>query len=95
MDAQDAAFGTLYEVVIGDDIDVCWTYSQILGWNIVDAVKFFVELKWELAVINVGLVIHKAPIVYTECLLIVSDFEYIDAMFTLFNKGPFTFALNS
>ncbi len=23
MDAQDAAFGTLYSVVIGEDIDVC------------------------------------------------------------------------
>lgn len=95
MDAQDAAFATLYQSVIGDDIDVCWKYTQILGWNFVDALKFFFEFKWELAVINVGLVIHKSPIVYSECLLILSDIEYIDAMFTLFNAGPFTFSLNT
>jgi hypothetical protein len=95
MDAQDAAFETLYEVTIGDDISTCWIYSQILGWNFIDALKFFFELKWELAVVNVGLVIHKSPIVYHECLLILYDFEYIDAMFTLFNEGPFTFALDS
>ena len=95
MDAQDAAFGTLYQVVLGEDIAICWKYTQILGWNFVDAIKFFFEFKWELAVINVGLVIHKSPIVYNECLLILNDFQYIDAMFTLFNKGPFTFSLNS
>ena len=95
MDAQDAAFWTLYTVAIGEDIDVCLKYTQILGWNVVDAVKFFLELKWELAVINVGLVIHKSPLVYNQCLLILSDFEYIDAMFTLFNEGPFTFSLDT
>jgi hypothetical protein len=95
MDAQDAAFGTLYSVVIGDDIDICWKYTQILGWNFVDALKFFFEFKWELAIINVGLVVHKSPIVYYECLLILNDLQYIDAMFTLFNAGPFTFNLNS
>lgn len=95
MNAQDAAFGTLYQVVIGEDIDVCWKYTQILGWNFVDAIKFFFEFKWELAVINVGLVIHKSPIVYYECLLILYDLQYIDAMFTLFNQGPFTFDINS
>lgn len=94
MDAQDAAFGTLYNVVIGDDIDICWKYTQILGWNFVDALKFFFEFKWELAVINVGLVIHKSPIVYYECLNILNDLTYIDAMFSLFNAGPFTFNLN-
>lgn len=95
MDVQDAAFGTLYEVAIGDDINVCWKYTQILGWNFVDAVKFFIELKWELAVINVGLVIHKSPLVYKQCMLILNDFTYIDAMFTLFNDGPFTFSLDT
>ena len=67
MDAQDAAFATLYESVIGDDVNSCWKYTQILGWNFVDAMKFFFEFKWELAVINVGLVIHKSPIVYWSC----------------------------
>ena len=95
MDAQDAAFGTLYQVVIGEDINICWTYTQILAWNAIDAVKFFFEFKWELAVINVGLVIHKSPIVYRECELILNDFQYIDAMFTLFNNGPFTFNLDT
>ena len=95
MDVQDAAFGTLYSVAIGEDIAVCLKYTQILGWNFVDAMKFFVELKWELAIINVGLVIHKSPLVYKQCLLILSDIEYIDAMFTLFNQGPFTFSLET
>ena len=94
MDAQDAAFGTLYQVVIGEDIDVCWNYTQILGWNLIDAIKFFIEFKWELAIINVGLVIHKSPIVYFECLLILNDISYIDTMFALFNAGPFTFNLD-
>lgn len=65
-----------------------------MGWNFVDAIKFFLEFKWELAVINVGLVIHKSPIVYFECLNILNDITYIDTMFALYNAGPFTFNLN-
>ena len=66
-----------------------------MGWNLVDAIKFFFDLEWELAIINVGLVIHKSPIVYQQCELILFDLQYIYAMFTLFNSGPFTFGLNS
>lgn len=89
MQAQDAQFTTLYGTVFGDDIETCFQYSQILLWNSVDAIRYIIQLDPFLSVFTVGLIIHKSPIVFWECSLVIKDLEYIDAIFTEFNKGPF------
>lgn len=91
---MDGVMEAFYNVTIGDDLSTCWRYNQIVLWNIVDTVKYGFTDPF-LAVVTFGLIMHKTPLVYKECKLVLNDIEYVDDLYTLYNNGPIQFAVGT
>ena len=75
--------------VIGDDAVSCYQYNMSVFWNFVDSIKYLIAFVGApdntsnvyLSIESLGLVIHKAPLVWDECIKIVFDIEYLDTLF--------------
>ena len=83
MNMNDGAFQGLMNQTIMNDARACYMYSLVLFWDGVDAVKYFTDPF--LAVTTVGLMMHKAPIVYYQCGTLITDIQYIDTIFKIFD----------
>jgi hypothetical protein len=55
----------------------------VLFWDGIDVIKYFTDPF--LAVTTVGLMMHKAPIIYTQCGYLIADVEYIDKVFKIYD----------
>jgi hypothetical protein len=75
--------------IIGDDAVSCYQYNMSVFWNFVDSIKYFIAFVGApdntsnvyLSIESLGLVIHKAPLVWDECIRIVFDIQYLDTLF--------------
>ena len=75
--------------IIGDDALLCYQYNMSVFWNFVDSIKYLIAFFGDtentsniyLSIESLGLVIHKAPIVWFECERLVFDMEYLDTIF--------------
>ena len=84
MNVNDGAFQGLMNQTIMNDARSCYKYSMVLFWDGVDAIKYgFIDPP--LAVTTIGLMMHKSPIIYYQCGAVVTDIEYIDTIFKLFD----------
>ena len=84
MEANDGAFGALMNQTIANDANACYKYSMVLFWDGIDAIKYgFIDppLAWT----TVGLMMHKSPIVYFQCETLVTDVNYLDTIFKIFD----------
>lgn len=84
MEANDGAFEAMMNQTIVNDATACYKYSMVLFWDGVDAIKYgFIDppLAWT----TVGLMIHKSPIVYFQCETIITDINYMDTIFKMFD----------
>ena len=62
---------------------------MIVFWNIVDLVKYAFFDPF-LAVITFGLIIHKSPLVYYQCMFVYQDISYFDTTLIPVLSGTFT-----
>jgi hypothetical protein len=83
MDMNDGAFQGLMNQTIMNDAKACYKYSLVLFWDGVDTIKYFTDPF--LAVTTVGLMMHKAPIIYFQCGAVLTDIEYMDEIFKIFD----------
>lgn len=57
---------------------------MVLFWDGVDAIKYgFTDPG--LSATTVGLMVHKSPLIYYQCEMIIDDFNYLDEIFKLFD----------
>jgi len=85
MYASDGVFLGTINMMFLHDIQTCYNYSLVILWNSVDTIKYaFIDPF--LAVESFGLVIHKSPIVYKQCIRLFSDLKYLEETFSLFNN---------
>lgn len=78
----DGIFEGVTNMLFFDDVMTCYKYNMVLIWNFVDAIKYIFIDPW-LAVETVGIIIHKSPVVYGECMRILSDLEHLEEDFSL------------
>lgn len=79
----------MFMTIIGEDSLTCYKYTMSIFWNAVDSIKYLIAFFGDvenpsniyLSIESVGLVIHKAPIVFEECVRVVADIEYLDEIF--------------
>ena len=68
-----------------EDVYLCYNFSQVLLWNGVDSIKYLFIDRY-LAVESIGLIVHKSPLVYNQCLRVLLDEKYMEFVFTLYNS---------
>lgn len=77
IDATDGAFLGAMNMIMIFDVMTCYKYSMVLFWNGVDTFKYILYDPW-LAIESFGLMIHKSPLVFKQCNLILNDTSYLE-----------------
>jgi hypothetical protein len=77
MNAIDGSIYAFWNSTIGTDLYNCENYALIVVWNFVDFVKYLFTDPF-FSVLTLGLIIHKSPLVYYECMYVYDDLVYFD-----------------
>ena len=85
IESTDGAFLGAMNMVMVFDIMTCYKYSMVLFWNGVDTFKYILFDPW-LAIESFGLMIHKSPLVYQQCHLILNDTAYLETTWQTFDN---------
>ena len=89
MNAMDGNFYAFWNSTLGTDIYNCENYILIIFWNFVDMVKYIFTDPF-LSIITFGLIIHKSPLVYYQCLYVYNDISYFDNTIIPTLQGTFS-----
>ena len=74
----DGVFEEMANMLVYDDAFTCYKYNIALLWNARDSLIYALEDDWWLATEQVGLIVHKLPVVWGECVRIVADIEHLE-----------------
>jgi hypothetical protein len=81
----DGVFLGITDQIIMGDVFLCYNYTAILFWNGVDSFKYMF-IDGYLAVESIGLIVHKTPLVYNQCIRTIDDEKFMEFVFSLYNN---------
>lgn len=82
---QDGAFSNLFSLAIYDDLNLCYNDTLVMMWDGYDSFVYGMTGNITMSVRSLLLMIHEAPVVYSDCLVLFNDIKYLDEMFDTYD----------